>query len=240
MTYLSRAFSRVWLWFSFILIVYVLIISIEYKWIKGQLSDRAGWEGFYAIFPQFLVGFIVSCIFYFLVVFIPERRKRNIIRSNSVKHYERIKRDILSEIISASSNGGMKDLHNDDPTIQKLLTIDGFRDVFLNGCENADEGYYAFLNYISEDVPEFREIVLNLQILKDQIEFILQNYPIADQEVFDFFKGLESYLTRFETTGRNDEDQKVLSRLILVIFTGYSIVAPNRDYDIIEKMIKDI
>ncbi len=240
LSYLSRVFTRVWFWFSIIIVGYVFIISVEYKWFESPFRDQSSWDVFYAIVPQFLVGFIVSCFFYFLVVFVPERRKRNIIKTNLIGQYQRIKRGILSEVISASRNGGISDLQNDEPTIQKLLTIDGFKDVFLNNYENANEGYYAFLNYIDDDCPELDEIFLNMQILNRHIIFVLQNFSISDQSVFDFFKGLESYLRRFETTGRTGEDRKVLSRFILEIFAGYSFVNPNRDYDIIEKMIKDI
>lgn len=240
MTYLSRVFTRVWFWFSVVVIGYVLIISVEYKWFESPLKDRSSWDVFYATVPHFLVGFIVSCFFYFLVVFVPERRKRNIIKSNLIAQYDRVKRGILSEVISASRNGGFDDLVNDHETIQKLLTIDGFKEVFLKDYENSDQGYYSFLNYIDEDCPELHNIVLNLQILRRQIEFILYNYPVEDRRAFGFFKDLEIYLKRFEMDGKTDEDREILSSFILLIFAGYSFVEPNRDHDIIEKMINSI
>ena len=203
--------------------------------------NREWWPFFYEIAAPILVGLLVSCIFYFSVVIVPEDKKRRVIKNNLRQLYTDIKRDILYEIISASCNGGRTDLEADGETVGRLLTIEGFQEAFrTRKNQQGNEGFSAFLNYIEQDVPEYREIVLNLQIISKQIDFLLQNYPIHDQQVFDFFKRLERFLIRFNTSTHDDDEKEQLSKFIWNIFGGYSFIEKNRDYDIIEKMIEDI
>ena len=55
------------------------------------------------------------------------------------------------------------------------MDVENFKAAFAQGSE-ANEGFYAFENQMSDETPEFREIVLNLQMLSKQIEFVLHNY----------------------------------------------------------------
>ena len=80
------------------------------------------------------------------------------------------------------------------------MDIENFKSAFSHGRE-ADEGFYAFENQMSDETTEFREIVLNLQMLSKQIEFVLHNYVMDDQKAFDFFKRLELLLMKLQSSG---------------------------------------
>ena len=67
------------------------------------------WPDFFAVASNLLLGALVSFLFYYLVVFIPERQKRCIIKANLKTVYRNVKEDILWEIIQASIKGGRKD-----------------------------------------------------------------------------------------------------------------------------------
>ncbi len=101
--------------------------------------------------------------------------------------YHQIKKSILYEVVFASMKGGRSDIRAGTDTISELMTIDGFKNAFKDGRQ-ADEGFYAFQNQMSDDTPEFRQILLNLEMLKNQIEFVLHNYTMDDEELFNFFK----------------------------------------------------
>lgn len=169
----------------------------------------------------------------------PERRKRNIIKTNLKSVYEDIKRDILYQIIFASQKGGRHDISQDTETVDKLMTAEGFKATFEAGSEG-DEGFYAFQNQMSDDVPEFREIVLNLQILSNQIDYVLHNYTIQDQNLFDFFKRLQIFLMRIRVREPGYDESKPLCSFIWEIYAGWDNISGYRSYDIIEKMIEDI
>ena len=59
--------------------------------------NREWWPFFYEIAAPILVGLLVSCIFYFSVVIVPEDKKRRVIKNNLRQLYTDIKRDILYE-----------------------------------------------------------------------------------------------------------------------------------------------
>ena len=90
---------------------------------------------------------------------------------------------------------------------------------------------------MSGDADEFREIILNFQVLSKQIEFVLHNYAIDDPRVFDFFKRLEAFLFRMQYLKPGYDESKALCRFIWEIFAGFNFVDGYRGYDIIEKMI---
>ena len=105
------------------------------------------------------------------------------------------------------------------------------------------KGFYAFRNHInSEDATHIFEcIVLNLRVLSKQIEFVLHNYPITDQYVFNVFKDIESVLISIDTLKPGDYyDAEDLSDFLYSVFAGFSIIEGLRDYDVIEKMIEEM
>ncbi len=230
-------FSRVLFWFAITMMFYTSILSNNFLFLF--YTEREWWGDFYHISSSFLTGGLVSFFFYFLVVYIPEQRKRQIIKDNLKQWYAEVKEDILYQVIFASREGGRTDLTPDSDTVEQLLTIDGFKDAFDGGRE-ANEGIYAFLNRISEDVPEYQEIIWSLHVLSNQINYVLHNYPITDTNAFDFFKRLEVLLARLEHIGPGYDEANALARLIREIFAGFSVIEGNRGYDIVEKMIEDI
>ncbi|MFP3457377.1 hypothetical protein R0J89_14070, partial [Psychrobacter sp. SIMBA_152] len=150
-----------------------------------------------------------------------------------------IKEDILYNVVFASIKGGRVDLKASPDTIENLLTVQGFKDTFSGGGQ-ANEGFYAFENQMSDDTPEFREIVLNLEVLAEQIQFVLHNYSMDDENLFDFFKRLEQLLVRLRSSSSGYDESKPLCSFIYQIFSGWSPVDGYLDRPLIDKMIADI
>ena len=49
------------------------------------------------------VGFLVSMIFYLLVVYLPQRKRKALLRSNFIKQYKFFKEDTIGIFLSASN-----------------------------------------------------------------------------------------------------------------------------------------
>ena len=77
-------------------------------------------------------------------------------------------------------------------------------------------------------------------MLSKQIDFVLHNYAIDDQNVFDFFKRLELLLMNLQANGAGYIESKPLCRFIWEIFAGWSFVDGYRGYDIVQKTIEDL
>ena len=186
-----------------------------------------------------VAGGLVSFFFYWLVVYVPEQRKRHVINNSLRKMYRNVKQDILYQVIFASQKGGRHDLQADTATIDRLMTVEGFKAAF-DGGHGADEGFYAFANQMSEDTPEFREILLSLELLAKQVEFVLHNYTIDDNHLFDFFKRLEVILLALRQSSPGYDESKPLCRFVYEMFSGFNSIEGYRGYDVIEQMIDDI
>ena len=180
-------FASTKFWFLFVLVVSILVTY--YDLAALHYTNKSWWQDFHNISSSFLIGGIVSFLFYFVVVYLPERRRRNVIKYNLKKIYAEVKEDILRMIIGASIEGGRRDLDMGWETLDRLKTFDGFRAAFEEGRES-NEGFYVCVNILQEGQYHYREIVFNLRILSKQIDFVLHNYLILDENVFDFFKRL--------------------------------------------------
>lgn len=227
--------GKVTLWFALNVALFVGLIGVEFS----SISKPLWWSSGYSIAINILTGGLVSFFFYWLVVYVPEQRKRRIIKANLSKMYRNIKREILYQVIFASIKGGRRDLQADHDTIEKLMTTEGFKNEFQGGRE-ADEGFYAFENQMSDDTPEYKKIIMNLDLLATQIEFVLHNYTMNNEKYFDFFKRLELILLSLRRSTPGYDESKPLCGFVYEMFSGWNWAEGYRGYDVIDKMIADI
>ena len=224
---------KFWLTLNFTLFAGILVFEFS------NVSKPLWWEDKAPLATSMLAGGLVSFFFYWLVVYEPERRKRNIIKSNFSEMYFRIKESILYEVVQASIKGGRKDLQADYATIRKLLTVKGFKEEFSGGREG-HEGFYAFINQMSDNTPEFQAIILNLELLAKQIDFVLHNYAMDDGELFDFFKRLELILLSLRHSSPGYDESRRLCSFIYEIFSGWSTIYGYLDHALIDKRINEL
>lgn len=232
----SELFSSVATWFVVNLIALAALLVANFA---TNPSPMKWWTDAFAVGTNLLTGGLVSFLFYFLVVHLPAVRRKSIIKRNLLRMYRNIKEDILWSVVHASIKGGRHDLSPDSDTIDELMSPEGFKNAFKEGRE-ADEGFYAFENQMSDDTPEFRNIVSNLQMLSKQIEFLLHNYSIESQDAFDFFKRLELLLMHLQTTGPGYDEAKPLCRFIWEVYAGWNFIEGDTGFDRIQKMISDL
>lgn len=235
MSKLKRMLSSVALWFTLNVILFAGLLAFHFS----SLAKPSWWVDGFAVAVNFVAGGIVSFFFYWLVVYVPEQRKRRVIKDSLTRMYRNIKEDILYQVVFASIKGGRHDLEPNTDTIDRLMTPSGFKQAFDDGRE-ADEGFYAFANQMSDDTPEYRQIILNLEMLAKQIEFVLHNYTMDDERLFGFFKRLELMLLSLRRSPPGYDESKPLCRFVNEIYSGWNFVEGDRGYDIIEKMIADI
>jgi hypothetical protein len=225
---------RTWFVISLLLLVGLLVVDFA-----TTLPANKWWADVFSVATNLTAGAIVSFLFYFLVVHLPEARKKSVIKTNLLHLYRTIKEDILQAVVHASIKGGRKDLSANLETIEELMTPAGFKAAFQGGRE-ADEGFYAFENQMDKDTPEFRQIVLHLEMLSKQIEFLLHNYTISDQAAFDFFKRLELGLMQIRANGPGYDESKQLCGFIWEVYAGWNPFMGDTGGDVIEKMIDSL
>lgn len=225
--------THVWTWFVANVVALIALVAAHYGF---SLSSIKWWPDLFAVATNLLAGGLVSFLFYYLVVHIPEARKKSIIKANLQKMYRRIKLDIAWAIVQASIKGGRRDLTPSLDFVESLLSPDKFKQAF-DGGQESDEGFYAFENQMGDETPEYRQIVRRLTMLSKQIEFVLHNYSIEDQSAFDFFKRLELLLMSLQDDGPGYDEAKPLCRFIWEIYAGWNWIEGDVGHDPIERMI---
>ncbi|HAP10599.1 MAG TPA: hypothetical protein DEA80_09475 [Afipia sp.] len=225
-------------WFVLNSLALLLLLIVDFGFMAA-LKKSEWWPDLFSVLTNLLTGGIISFLFYFLVVVVPERRRRSVIKTNLAKMYRRVKLDILWQIVFASIKGGRHDLSTSLDEVERLLDVNAFKAAFEHGRESND-GFYAFENQMDDKTSEFLEIILNLEILAKQIEYVLSHYAIDNQNIFDFFKRLEAFLIKMRHLQPGYDESKALCRFIWEIFAGFDFVDGYRGYDVVEKMIHDI
>lgn len=248
--FIPRLFFSIWFWSAIVIAFYFAIEECHstecsfsyYEWCNStgcNYTQHQWWKGFYEITSKILLAFIASLPFYFVVVFIPEWRKRRIIKSNLLRMYKNIKRSILQNILWASNSGGAQGLEADNAQIERLMITKEFKAVF-SGDKESDQRWYAFLNGLEDSEVQFNDIILNLRLLAKQLDFTLQHCPKLTEEGFNFLKTLESNIDYIVETKFTDCDKKILCRFLWEMFAGWYVIGGDYGYDPFEKEIERI
>jgi hypothetical protein len=232
----QRFFARVSTWFALNIIFFIALLIYHFLITS---KEQKLWNDIFSILTNLLSGGLVSFLFYYLVVYIPEKEKKKLIKENLQRTYVRIKEDIIVSIVFASQKGGRYDLEASSDEIQLMMSPLGFKSRFENGREST-EGFYAFSNQMSHDTYEYRQILLSLSMISIQIEFVLNNFVFENPDLFDLFKKLELILIRLRSSGPGYDESKPLCRFIWEIFAGWDPIDGYVGFDRIQKAIAEL
>jgi hypothetical protein len=90
------------------------------------------------------IGFLVSIIFYLLIVWIPDRRRRKIIKHNIGEQYRNFKENTIDLLLDACSEGKNSEL------ISRLCDLKYFRDYFNKFISEDQRRWHAVFNGLDE------------------------------------------------------------------------------------------
>lgn len=217
----------------------ILLLALSFLQFSGYMVRFPWWEDAYAIASNILISCFVSFVFFFLLVYVPESRRRKMLRQNALSVYRSVKRDILRNVLAASIKGGRKDLSSSEDVLDKLMHPHEFRERFEKGSLG-DEGFYAFANQMSDETYEFIEIVNQLKVLSHHLNFLMHNFPFRDERLFGYVTRLEQLLLRIQTSGAGYDESKPLCRYIYQVYAGWDWVSGYTGYDPVEKSLRDL
>lgn len=178
------------------------------------------------------VGFLVSVIFYLVVVWFPDRQRKNLIKRNFQEQYRSFKEDTISILLFACQGSYEAGLP------QKLTEQSEFRKYFDEAVSESQNRWHAVLNGLTDRL--LKDLLVELEIFMKEVAFVLNNVNIDDQNVFSFFKRLSVIVYKLKDTSLEYDDVKQLSRFLWELFAGWSFVDGYRENDIVEVMIKKI
>ena len=171
------------------------------------------------------IGFLVSVIFYLLVVWFPNRQRRNLIKRNFEEQYKMFKRDTIKIFLS------ILELGNDFDLPSKLSDVKEFRDYFKNR-------WGGVLNGLDE--YHLKDLLVTLEIFRNEVSYVLNNVNISDPEVFALLKRLSQAVYSLKNSSFKDDEIKEFEHFVWQLFGGFSLAEGCKDHDIIKIMINKI
>ena len=179
------------------------------------------------------INFVISSVFYFLVVYIPEIQRRNRVFRSIDKSYREFKLSCIHTFLILSNS--QEYTHR-----EMLLEQDVFRRYFSNTNTQNQDRWSAVMSGIEDNGYYLREVLYELRMLNEEIRYVRNNIDIHDEEVFDFLNRLSQIISRMDATGPDYEDIKSFSRFLWELFSGWSFVEGYRKSDLIKDMIDRI
>lgn len=163
-------------------------------------------------------GGVASFIFYFFVNRRLERKWSSVVRDEVRNSYLDAKRNIVIAVIHASIKGGRADISAETDTIDFILSGGGnFKEIFPWKGE-ADEGFSAFQNQMSNQTPEYREIIFNLKSISRAFDRLIDSGYIGKHEVYKRAISLNEIIFRIESDGAGYDESRGLCHFIWTMF----------------------
>ena len=178
------------------------------------------------------IGCLISMFFWYLLVFIPNKKHELIIKNNLSHQYQSFKENTINILLRASKSNSNPD------QVKNLLDHNTFKSYF---DANDSKHWYAALNGMQEDKDFLHDILIEMELLEEETRYTLNNIKIDDQEVFKFFKRLSKNIFLLKNSKVYSYDQtKYLGNFLYCILAQWSIISGQLQEDIYQKMIDKI
>jgi hypothetical protein len=203
------------------------VADIIYHTALRPFLERFGWQN--AIVFNLSIGVIGGVFLWWLVSWLPERRKRNLIRDSLASRYKEFKEDTIAVLLATSGHG------YDSQLTTKLLDHNEFKQFFSGKRWNDATNGFQF------EPGNLNDLITELELFAAEILYVLNNVDIQDAEVYSFFKRLSRIIHRFRgPIDLNRDELKPLMRFLWEIFARWDYVTGQRETDIVEDMIRRI
>ena len=208
------------------------IISI----LRGtQAEDIAVWlhHGNEIVFGL-SVGFLTGVFVYFLLVWLPDQKKREIMRMNLRRKYRDFKHANMQTLIHAAGQMASVD------TIDSLCEDhEEFRQTF--DSNNKSLWYDAMNGIADETKPYLDDILVEYQILADEFNYASNNIFMEDDELHSFLRRMHEIVYRLSNYNSDRYNlEKLVGQYLFEIFARWSITDGQRETDFVEDMIDRI
>ncbi len=178
------------------------------------------------------MGFVVSSIFYGLVVALPEKRRRLRIAANLGRQYKDFKEQSIATFLIAMQGSYPADLP------RQLSNQKAFKDYFKTAYNELQSRWHRVLNGF--DDYHLKAVLTELEILREAVLYALNNVDVRDDDVFAFFHRLSEQVYKLRNTREDYDDVNSLSGFLWELFAGWSSIDGYRDEDIVEVMIAKV
>jgi hypothetical protein len=178
------------------------------------------------------INYIAGVLLWWLVAWLPERRRRKILRTNLQNHYALFREEIAQILLRAAADGSYA-VDIDLP--KKLSEPTAFREYF---SVNRNKNWYDALNGLQSNPEVLQDLLLEINLFATEVASVVAKVEFDDSEPLAFFKRLTHHVERLRSASVYSYDQvKYLGNFVWEIMTLWSIIDGQRKDDIVDTMI---
>lgn len=178
------------------------------------------------------VGYLVSLVFYFIVIDVPRRMSLRHMKRSFIEQYEYFKTNTISIFLAACDEAESYD------KLETLSDQEKFTTHFNEEVTESQSRWHVVMNNLSGDL--LRDLLIEMEILRSEISFLLANAVIYDSNVFDYFKRLSVDIQQLRKSTSGYDDIKRLCNFLWCLFSGFDPVNGYRENDIVLEMLERI
>lgn len=181
------------------------------------------------------VSYVASVMLWLLVAWLPERRRRRILRMNLRNHYMLFREETASILLRAAANGS----HAIEIELPKKLSKPAaFKEYF---SANRNQRWYDALNGLQSNPEVLQDLLLEIDLFANEVASVVAKIEFDDSEPLAFFKRLTHHVQRLRNASVYSQDQvKYLGNFVWEVMALWSIIDGQRKEDIVDTMIDRI
>lgn len=181
------------------------------------------------VLNDLLVGIIVSYIFYYVIVYVPNKKREGIIKNNYKNQVNAFKASIITILLQNLSGGYIGPKGWD---YKNLFANKNFRDFFLVKISDTQDRWHDVTNNLQYSKFSVDDILLEFASLEEESKFVLNNLEVKDERVFAFLKRISKITYNLRNYNPETDDIKSIMMFLWQIFAGWSWMDGYSDEDI--------
>jgi len=190
------------------------------------------------ILSNISTSFIISTIFWLVVVVLPASLRKSALKKNMRMKYHYF-RENIARILYDSARKFMEDQGKtitEVPDSAELADRDKFRNFF---GDDRLKMYYAAINGIQNYDTIEKEIIFELNKFSNEVSFFLNNIETRDQHVLDVFYRIQSHIANLMHSNIYKGDPaKYIGNYLYDLMACRSFVSGYLQHDLYGEMIK--
>jgi len=218
-------------------IIYIIVLAFSFCLYFINAPER------YRLNPLLMnfvysvsISIIAAFVFYVFNIYLPNQKRRNIIKHNFEEQYIYFKKNSIFIFLSALGKSSNEKLW------EELCDLGEFKKYFKEKYNNDQDRWDRVYNALELNRILLKDLLMQLDILRDEVSFVLNNIEINDKNVFSFFKLLSQsvYVYKLRDINMDYNEKESLMSLLWNLFAGWSFVGGYREEDIVKLMIEKI
>ena len=182
-----------------------------------------------SIFFNLSVGYLVSLMFWFLVVQYPESKRRSLLRDNLARQYQSFKESTIQILLWCSIGT------HDSELPKQLCDHVALKEFF---SQNKSANWYAAMNGLQREQHHLSDLLFEMELLASEVAYVLNNVSIQEPRLHASLKLLHENIHRLKNSSEYSYDQvKYVGQFLWGILARWSFICGQQEDDYIEKLI---